>query len=1295
MLKRKVLKVFLVLACIMSLVFPFTSTVLAAALSHTDTVANLQVILLHKGGNESSGTLKEEYANYYDTNQYAYKIGTTKIFKIILENDFNYENEFYCLNAEKSFPGVTATGNTSIEYKNVADLKDASNANVKSLHLSTSSLVNNEMWSSNYQSLIWLIDNMFLRTQTPERKTEFLTKAFAGTDEDIETVKALLTDDDIDVVQQWAIWYFTNRDTEKYNTVDLPAITLKTLDNNEGSYNDLLGTVHARRQDYANQLYKYLVSSASAPNVTQNQINVTYPEIDTSVQAVSELINEYYKIGPFKVNSGTAESSSYEIKLTDGNDNIIERTSYKILKDGETEFTNQNVNEIFDTNYYIYLPITNTNINEIKLSLSYSTAETKASLWKNSTTNDNDEEVYQPVMLITREKEPHSQSVRATIDRRTADLALRKYIVKVNDKTVNRTPNIDLTSLKSGESKTAIYKHAKDPIVVKAGDKIIYEIRVYNEGDLPGKATSIIDALPIGLELVEDSSINETYGWTKVSEGTNTVVYSTDYLKDSEINGFDKVNGTELDSKYVQIECKVKDNISASTVLTNVAEINDDDIIDRDSTPGNNSYTKTDIDSKNYTGDKDNKSDLTDSNYYYKGIEDDDDFEKVMIRGKAFDFALRKFITKVNNEAPKTSREPVVDITDLKSGKSTNAKYTQPKTALSVKKGDIVIYTLRVYNEGEVSGYAEEVADYLPEGLGFLVNHIVNIDNYWSIPSDSKTVKLSTIENGTKNLSLDNFKDVKDLNNVEVVVGKAKLTSTKLKSSESDNKNIIKAFDKENGTKLDYKDIQVACIVIADEVKDNNFKNIAEIAKHSDENRNDNVKDRDSTPNTVNPDNYPGDDEKQDDNDYELLIPEKAKEEEKYFDLSLQKFITAVNNNEVKDRYPTITKYNDGKLRYNHSTKALSVCNNDLVTYTIRVYNEGDIAGYAKEVADDLPKGLEFVKDNETNKKFGWKLYDKNGNVTEDVAQATLVKTDYLSKAKSEKRKENCLIKPFDKNADLSNTNPDYKEVKIVFKVVESVVSKDEKLKSTREIINTAEIYDDEDENGNPVDDIDSTPGNNKDGEDDQDKEKVYVKYFDLALKKDLVKIIITEDGVTKEIAVTTDALQKVEIHRKKIDKTIVKFVYNITVINEGEIAGYATEIKDYIPEGLEFIQEDNKGWNSGSGNVITTNALSNTLLEPGKSATVSVTLKWKNSENNLGLKTNVAEISKDKNDSNTPDIDSVPDNKVFGEDDIDKAEVMLSISTGSSPVYIALTGTVLTILTTGIILIKKYVLDY
>ena len=299
-----------------------------------------------------------------------------------------------------------------------------------------------------------------------------------------------------------------------------------------------------------------------------------------------------------------------------------------------------------------------------------------------------------------------------------------------------------------------------------------------------------------------------------------------------------------------------------------------------------------------------------------------------------------------------------------------------------------------------------------------------------------------------------------------------------------------------------------------------------------------------------------------------------------------------------------------------------------------------------------------------------------------------MVKTDYLSKEKSESRGEDCLLKPFDSNGDAKDIS--YQDVQIVFKVVESIAKENE----GRMIINTAEIYDDADENGDPIEDIDSTPGNDKDGEDDIDQEKVYVKYFDLALQKDLVKIIITEDGTTREISVaSTDGLQKVEIHRKKLNSTTVKFVYNITVKNEGEIAGYATEVTDYIPEGLEFIPEENSQWTQASSNVITTNALANTRLEPGQTASVQVVLKWINDENNMGIKNNIAEISKDDNDSDTPDIDSTPNNRVETEDDIDNAEVMLSISTGKAPTYIGLTTIVLAILTTGIVLIKKYVL--
>ena len=242
-------------------------------------------------------------------------------------------------------------------------------------------------------------------------------------------------------------------------------------------------------------------------------------------------------------------------------------------------------------------------------------------------------------------------------------------------------------------------------------------------------------------------------------------------------------------------------------------------------------------------------------------------------------------------------------------------------------------------------------------------------------------------------------------------------------------------------------------------------------------------------------------------------------------------------------------------------------------------------------------------------------------------------------------------------------------------------------------IRNIAEITDD---NG---DDIDSTPDNDKEGEDDIDDEFIQLKNFDLALLKYVTKVIVNEDGLLKEINTghngteNPEPVVKVEINRKKLDKTSVTFIYTIKVTNEGEIEGYAKEVKDRIPEGLEFYQEDNPSWKVVENGIVTTDALANTLLKPGESATVEIALRWKKDENNLGTKINTAEISKDENEYNVPDIDSTPDNNKDGEDDQDTAPVVLSISTGATPTNIILTITVATIMATGIYAIKKYVL--
>lgn len=1266
MIKEKILKIATAATCIATLIMPHTSVVLAAALTNK-TPNEINTVRLisseyHEGGEESSQSLPNELLDHYDMQSYKYTFGGantgTHILKVLREDDktssgtFAFSDAFYCLNGNKSFPTI----NGAIEYnRTVADFFEE---NPSTLNLS----------QENYNSLCWLLDNLYLRKQMTAQqravlKDSLIKNAFQNLlnseYEDrptVDEIKSVLTDDDIEVIQQWAIWYFTNYGEKTLQDVPftnadktLPTIDLTNIQLNTDSMPNVPGNP---RYEYCTMLYQYLVNEALAHKTEEfTKGTATYPTI-ASKNATYTVEGDNYKVGPFKITapSSNLSSSDYQITLTNGTSELLS-TAYTI-KDANGNEINKKLNEIFDQDYYIYLPTTN-DVKNLKLNLSYTKFGTKASVW---TAGD---AKYQPLVLLTKEGDTITDSVSVEINP-IYDLALRKYIIAINDTEItNRTPQVDISGLRDGSSTTAVYKHRKDPVEVKVGDTVTYRIAVYNEGNVEAKVSEIVDYLPAGLELATDNEINDNFGWTISENGT---VITTKITEGTSIPAF----GNNLQGTYVDVVCKVTDQATSGAILTNIAEIKADNINDRDSTPDSLASRIHSIDKSTYTG-NDNKADLSDSSYFYKGSEDDDDFEKLIVAGKAFDLKLQKFITKVNGKAVTESREPKVNTNPLKNG-STNAEYTTVKTPVFVQKGDIVTYTIRVYNEGEEDGYAESIADYLPDGLGYLVNYNENINNYWAIPTDSQvnTVKLNQIVNGTKNLKVTDFTGVTDLNNVDVVKGAVKLTSTALNSSKSDN--LIKAFD--GSDKLSYKDVQITCIVL----QDSNLRNIAEITNDSDANKNE-VTDRDSTPDTVDPNNYPGNDQNQDDHDYEILVMKK-------FDLALQKFITAVNDKEIKDRVPKVTLDENKKIKYEHPQTALEVNHGDIVTYTIRVYNEGEVDGYAAEINDDIPNGLEFDTNNEINKKYGWVMYDANGNVTKDTSKAAEIRTDYLSKQKAEARKESALLTAFDSEKG----NLFYLDVKVAFKVNSKA--------SNNTIINTAEITKDTDSEGNEIDDIDSTPNNKKEGEDDIDQERVHVGYFDLALQKDLKKAIVTEGSSTKEIVAQNGELKKVEINRKKINSTIVKFVYTITIKNEGTIPGYAKEIKDYIPEGLQFVEADDKNWKAGSDGTITTEALANTLLQPGQTASVDVTLRWINNENNLGTKINVAEISKDYNEAgDVDDIDSTPDNKKEGEDDIDDAPVILSIATGSAPVYMILTTVVLVIIGTGVVAIKKYVL--
>ena len=371
---------------------------------------------------------------------------------------------------------------------------------------------------------------------------------------------------------------------------------------------------------------------------------------------------------------------------------------------------------------------------------------------------------------------------------------------------------------------------------------------------------------------------------------------------------------------------------------------------------------------------------------------------------------------------------------------------------------------------------------------------------------------------------------------------------------------------------------------------------------------------------------------------------------------------------------------------YNHPKDPVLVSNGNIVTYTIRVYNEGEIDGYAALIKDDIPEGLEFLPDNELNKSYRWVMLDKDGKETDKLEEAVSIATDYLSKDQEKTTGDN-LLKAFD------GTTLSYKDVEVAFKVIAPNTS-------DRIIINQAQISKNTDKNGKDVEDRDSTPDKWIEGEDDQDIEKIKVQYFDLRLRKWVTQAIVIDADGTQNVTETghkaeddPEDIVKVDIKKKKIDSVTIKFRYSIRVTNEGQIAGYAKEIKDYIPDGLKFVAEDNPTWTALDEKTIVTDSAKDILLKPGESTEVEVILTWENSAENMKVMDNWAEISKDYNEYGSPDIDSTPNNRKEGEDDIDDAPVLVTVQTGQIQLYLGITFIVLVIVLSGVTLIKKFVL--
>ena len=290
--------------------------------------------------------------------------------------------------------------------------------------------------------------------------------------------------------------------------------------------------------DPANYLFCMLVEYGldhKNTNPSTYATSSTGSSFDTSRRVATKLDNNYMLIGPYKFTlSDTATLTSATISVS----------NYKMYKANKTTEVSgstfaDKLRNISGQDFYIRVP---NSVDLTTLNIAINTTRNVSEI-NCLTVGANALANQQP--LVEFKKGPKAENFADQFNwtpDSNFDLALRKYITKINNTDItNRVPSITAQEIANlynqngyfnsdkepKTAKTTAKKtHIKTPLEVKTGDKVVYDIRIYNEGNIDGKCTQITDHLPAGLTLTPNSQINSTYGWTASADGrTVTTAY--------------------------------------------------------------------------------------------------------------------------------------------------------------------------------------------------------------------------------------------------------------------------------------------------------------------------------------------------------------------------------------------------------------------------------------------------------------------------------------------------------------------------------------------------------------------------------------------------------------------------------------------------------------------------------------------------------------------------------------------------------------------------------------------------
>lgn len=182
-------------------------------------------------------------------------------------------------------------------------------------------------------------------------------------------------------------------------------------------------------------------------------------------------------------------------------------------------------------------------------------------------------------------------------------------------------------------------------------------------------------------------------------------------------------------------------------------------------------------------------------------------------------------------------------------------------------------------------------------------------------------------------------------------------------------------------------------------------------------------------------------------------------------------------------------------------------------------------------------------------------------------------------------------------------------------------------------------------------------------------KDKIVIKYYfekqEFNLRVDTWIHNVVMNGVSKggKTLATKNDIYKLDIHRKQLNATEIKVIYQIRIKNVGELEGSVTSLTDVIPSGFSYHQEDNETIWKQVGGKLTTTQMKGQVIKPGEHREMTLVLRWNKGEENFKEKVNIVTLSK------TESLVGFEETNL--KDNVSRATMLITIATGIGDVKV------------------------